>query len=150
MSKSSEIQKRHCRTCEHHNVKANMEPCLRCAKDFESSMWQTRVSEGKEIEKKTITFPILNNLTPNLHSCTLKVIEEVGELMEKLGKGQGANGETVGEDRSKWAVETVCEAMDTAQSAITLADTLCKEYSFDLEELMELHESKLKERGYLK
>lgn len=100
--------------------------------------------------KKVITFPILNNLTPNLHSCTLKVIEEVGELMEKLGKGQGANGEKVGENRSKWAAETVCEAIDTAQSAITLAHTLCKEYGFDLEELMELHESKLKYRGYLK
>ena len=100
--------------------------------------------------KLVISFPILNNLTPNLHSCTLKVLEEVGELMQKLGKGQGANGEKVDENRPKWAVETVCEAIDTAQSAITLAHTLCKKYDFDLEELMELHESKLKTKGYLK
>jgi NTP pyrophosphatase (non-canonical NTP hydrolase) len=121
------------------------------------SLWTPHVIdkeiEWNPIDRKAISFPILNNLTPSTHSCTLKVMEEVGELMQKLGKGQGANGERESPlyiDKQKWAVETVCEAIDTAQSAITLADVLCKEYGFDLEELMELHESKLKEKGYLK
>lgn len=99
---------------------------------------------------ETITFPLLNNLQPNIHSCTLKVMEEVGELMRHLGKGQGASGEKPDTNRNRWASSTVCEAIDTAQSAITLAVELCKEYGFDLEELMELHESKLKSKGYLK
>jgi len=96
-----------------------------------------------------ITFPILNNLEPNTTSCTMKLIEEFGELMQLLGKKRGASGEIADINRREWALKTVLEALDAAQSAITLADVLCKEYEFELDGLMESHKSKLKERVYL-
>lgn len=101
------------------------------------------------INSESITFPILNNLEPNTTSCTMKLIEEFGELMQLLGKKRGASGEIADINRREWALKTVLEALDAAQSAITLADVLCKEYEFELDGLMESHKSKLKERGYL-
>jgi len=100
-----------------------------------------------------IVFPVLNNLTPTLESCTAKVLEEVGELFQLIGKGRGLSGEsdhTPYLSDKQWAVKTVLESIDVAQSAITLAQTLCEDYTLDFDYLMERHEDKLKVRGYLK
>lgn len=130
-----------CPTCRYDGTINNN--CTPCDSDF----------SGWELESKTISFPICNNLTPNLHSCTLKVIEEFGELMEKLGKGQGANREkhyiSLIKKRT-WAVETIKESIDTAQSAITLAYILAEENGISMDVIMTEHTEKLRERGYLK
>ncbi|WP_407310558.1 nucleotide pyrophosphohydrolase [Desulfosporosinus sp. SB140] len=96
-----------------------------------------------------IKFPILNGLTPTKESCTMKVLEEVGELMQLIGKGQGKSGEKEMIDNRKWAVYSIKESLDTAQAAITMAHTLCEEYDIDIGLMMELHEKKLREKGYL-
>lgn len=100
-----------------------------------------------------IIFPICNNLTPNLHSCTLKVLEEIGELMQRLGKGQGASGErhyiSLTEKRT-WAVATIKESIDTAQASITLAYILAEEHGISMDVIMAEHTEKLREKGYLK
>lgn len=100
-------------------------------------------------EKKGIIFPILNGLTPTTESCTMKVLEEVGELMQLIGKGQGKSGESSDVTNLIWAIRSVEESLDTAQSAITLAHTLCKEYDIYIDVMMEKHEKKLKEKKYL-
>ncbi|HWQ42807.1 MAG TPA: nucleotide pyrophosphohydrolase [Desulfosporosinus sp.] len=100
-------------------------------------------------EKRGIIFPICNGLAPTVESCTMKVLEEVGELMQLIGKGQGKSGEPRRVVNLIWAVRSVEESLDTAQSAITMAHTLCKEYGIDMAEIMEKHEKKLREKGYL-
>lgn len=104
----------------------------------------------KDPEKTGIIFPILNNLTPTIESCTMKLIEELGELMQLIGKGQGKSGETLKKKTDRWAIDTISEALDVAQSAITMFHTLSKEYGINSDIMMEIHEEKLKERGYLK
>jgi NTP pyrophosphatase (non-canonical NTP hydrolase) len=101
------------------------------------------------MNKTGITFPILNNLTPTVESCTMKVLEEVGELMQLIGKGQGRSGENLINIGDTWAVYSISEALDVAQSAITMAHMLCEKYEFDLETMMKRHTNKLKEKGYL-
>ena len=101
-------------------------------------------------EPKCISLPILNGLTPTVESCTMKVLEEVGELMQLIGKGQGKSGEKGNIADIMWAVRSVEESMDTAQSAITMACTLCEEYGIDINEIVKAHEEKLREKGYLK
>lgn len=97
-----------------------------------------------------IIFPILNNLTPTVESCTAKVLEEVGELFQLIGKHKGASGEEQTMSPKAWAIRTTLESIDVAQSAITLAQTICEDYTLNFDYLMERHEDKLKARGYLK
>ena len=134
-----------CGNCKYEPLDSNKRPCSKCAWDDEKGY-----SRWKPMDRKDIKFPILNGLRPTVESCTMKLLEEIGETMQLIGKGQGKSGEPEIMTKLKWASLTVCESIDTAQSAITLAHTLCKEYNLDLEELMELHESKLKSKGYLK
>jgi len=98
-----------------------------------------------------IALPILNGLTPTTESCTMKVLEEVGELMQLIGKGQGKSGEelTCAGGKIDWAIRAIMEAIDTAQSAITMAHTMCEEHNIDLSEMMDIHSMKLAKKGYL-
>ena len=97
-----------------------------------------------------IVFPILNNLTPTVDSCTSKVLEEVGELFQLIGKHKGASGEEQIMLPRAWTIRMALESIDVAQSAITLAQTLCEDYTLNFDYLMQQHEDKLTERGYLK
>lgn len=108
--------------------------------------------QGEERVEKGIIFPILTNLTPTVESCTMKVLEEVGELMQLIGREQRKSGEKVGFVGRKrdWVIATISEAIDTAQASITMAQTLCEEHNINLNVIMEEHERKLRERGYLK
>ena len=98
-----------------------------------------------------ISFPILNNIKPTIESCTMKVLEEVGELMQLLGKGQSKSGEQKSwpENEELWVLNTIEESLDVAQSAITLAYTLCQKYMIDMDIITEHHEEKLRDKEYL-
>jgi NTP pyrophosphatase (non-canonical NTP hydrolase) len=105
----------------------------------------------KIIEKTSISFPILNNLTPTVESCTMKVLEEVGELMQMIGKEQRKSGELAyARRKNDWALLTISEALDVAQASVTMALALCTEYEIDINGATERHEMKLREKGYLK
>ena len=97
-----------------------------------------------------IAFPILNNLTPTVESCTMKVLEEVGELMQLIGKDQGRSGETTYMEKVDWNIRVIEEAFDVAQSAVTMAHTLCNKHGIDIDMMIRDHKEKLYERGYLK
>lgn len=88
----------------------------------------------------SITFPIPNGINPDLHSCTLKIWEEVGELMQVLGRDRGTEW---------WVHRAIEEAFDGAQALVTLANMLANENNIDLSEKMVEHEAKLIRKGYL-
>ena len=93
-------------------------------------------------------FTKLNNLTPTVESCTMKLIEELGELLQVIGKNNQASGEQHSMNTSPERL--IGEAFDVAQSAVTMIYTVADKWGIDIEMQQELHEKKLKMRGYLK
>lgn len=93
-----------------------------------------------------ISFKKLNGLTPTIESCTLKLIEELGELLQLIGKGQGMSGENAPPALPGRMIE---EAFDVAQSAVTMIYTLADRYSVDVDQFTKYHLEKLEEKGYL-
>ena len=67
--------------------------------------------------------------------------------MQIIGKKSKASGEIVG---SFDAADLIMEYMDVAQSAVTAINVLCEKYGYDPKIVSELHEEKLREKGYLK
>jgi len=106
---------------------------------------------GRQMNQVSISFPALNNLTPTVESCTMKLIEELGELLQIIGKGNQMSGELprlkTGERNPLRLIE---EAFDVAQSAVTMIYTVAEKWDIDIEYQRELHEKKLRDRGYLK
>lgn len=100
--------------------------------------------------KNTVTPPILNNLTPTPESCTMKVLEEVGELMQMIGKHSGLSGEKPTMSDEVRIRRTIFEALDVAQSAVTMANVLCELHGLELETFVVSHEDKLRKKGYLR
>lgn len=122
-------------------------PCFDCFGDT----WHWEPKDLAIETADSITFPILNNLKPTEASCTAKVLEEVGELFQLIGKGQGMSGEKQDFlDKENWAYDVAAEALDTAQAALTMAHTICGHYNISLDNMMVNHRQKLLERGYLK
>lgn len=96
-----------------------------------------------------IFLPKLNGLTPSIDSCTMKLIEELGELLQLIGKGNQASGEPKA-DLDISPERVISEAFDVAQSAVTMIHTISQKYGIDIFEQLELHEQKLRKKGYLK
>jgi len=135
-----------CRDCKYFKTNGYTEPCSSC-----DLVLTPHFERQEKVDKISISFPILNNLTPTVPSCTNKLIEELGELLQIIGKGQGQSGEKLGvKEQSYLATNMIAEAFDVAQSAVTMAHTLATEYDIDLVGMMEAHTMKLRERGYLK
>jgi hypothetical protein len=131
-----------CDNCRFEKLTVDDYPCDICSPSF---------SEWKPVNE-SISFFILNNLTPTLESCTKKVFEEIGELMQLLGKGQGESGESTVErlnNQSKWVRRTAEEALDGAQSLVTLFCVLLDEPN-DREIALQGHIKKLRKKEYLK
>lgn len=97
-----------------------------------------------------ISFNHLNSLTPTIESCTMKLIEELGELLQIIGKGNQASGELLrlktGERNPLRLIE---EAFDVAQSAVTMIYAISDKWGISVDEQRLLHERKLVEKGYL-
>jgi len=103
--------------------------------------------------KEFVSLPRLNNLNPTLESCTMKVLEEVGEVMQLLGKGQRKSGESENSilviDEAEYEVLLACEAMDLAQSAVTMMYEVCRHFGIIEEDVIKTHEEKLLMKGYM-
>jgi hypothetical protein len=136
-----------CCDCKDEDLTVNVSPCLNCYGTEKKRNWVP-----KKVIKNTegITFPVLNNLTPTLTSCTAKVYEEIGELMQCLGKGKRMSGEQIPEkDHAEWVYDTIAEVLDGIQSLITLLDLLAKENNVDIEWELGRHTDKMVRKGYL-
>lgn len=143
MSECGEMKQRQicCETCKYLPLDMDEGPCEKCFDEYEFGNYQPN---------RSIILPYLNGLTPTLESCKAKVYEEIGELMQCLGKHRRMSGENTPEmDRREWAYNTISEALDGAQSLVTLINTLAEEYEIDVQEEVGRHVSKMARKGYL-
>jgi NTP pyrophosphatase (non-canonical NTP hydrolase) len=101
-------------------------------------------------EYKTIALPKLNNLTPTIESTTLKLMEEVGEFSQVVGKFRGLSGEKEIYEKKEITKKMVEELLDVAQVAVSLMFVLEDEYDINIDESVEHHITKLKNKNYIK
>jgi NTP pyrophosphatase (non-canonical NTP hydrolase) len=101
------------------------------------------------MERKTISLPRLNKLTPTLESTMLKITEEVGELAQVIGKYRGLSGEKNVMDQSEIVRSIVSELLDVAQTATSMMFVIEELYGIDMSKEMEKHIEKLQSKGYL-
>jgi len=128
--------------------------CVNCKK--ESTCNGNICLSGEWFEpkyKEFVSLPKLNGLNPTLESCTMKVLEETGEVMQLLGKGQRKSGESKNSilviDDKEYGILLACEAMDLAQSALTMMYEVCGKFGIIEEDIIRSHEEKLLLKGYL-
>lgn len=102
------------------------------------------------MQKKTVSLPKLNNLSPTIESTALKLMEETGELAQAIGKMRGLSGEA--DKCSEKEVMTIItrELLDVAQTAVSMMFVLEEQYGVDLEQAWDEHINKLLKKGYLK
>ncbi|MGE5423320.1 MAG: MazG-like family protein [Ignavibacteriales bacterium] len=101
------------------------------------------------METKTISLPKLNRLTPTLESTALKLMEEAGELAQAIGKLRGLSGERVRLSEQEAVVNITNELLDVAQTAISMMFVMEEKYGADIDESVEKHIEKLRQKGYL-
>ncbi|SPF51167.1 hypothetical protein SBF1_50051 [Candidatus Desulfosporosinus infrequens] len=107
-------------------------------------------AKGREDDAiEFISFDRLNGLLPTIESCTYKLIEELGELLQVIGKNNQMSGEKprlkTGEGNPLRLIE---EAFDVAQSAVTMIYTIADKWGISVEDQRILHEKKLISKGY--
>lgn len=103
-----------------------------------------------ENEYKELSLPKLNNLKPNLESTALKLMEEAGELAQVIGKQRGLNGEKISKDKKDIYESLSSELLDVAQVAVSMMFVLEEEYNIDIDDKVNNHIKKLKDKGYIK
>ncbi len=101
------------------------------------------------MERKTISLPKLNKLTPTLESTMLKITEEVGELAQVIGKYRGLSGEKNVMSDAEVVRSIVSELLDVAQTATSMMFVIEELYGIDMGAEMERHIEKLQRKGYL-
>jgi NTP pyrophosphatase (non-canonical NTP hydrolase) len=99
---------------------------------------------------KTISLPRLNNLTPTIESTTLKLMEEVGEFSQVVGKFRGLSGESQTYEKQEITKKMVEELLDVAQVAVSLMFVLEDEYNINIDDSVDKHIEKLKLKNYIK
>lgn len=102
------------------------------------------------MEKKTVTLPKLNNLSPTMESTALKLMEEAGELAQVIGKFRGLNGEQVTVEEKIVIKMITKELLDVAQTAVSMMFVLEDLYGVNIESALDEHMDKLIEKGYIK
>lgn len=126
-----------CKNCAH--LKSDRVNCHLCS-------W-INLSYWKSNEVSAISFKRLNGLNPTIESCTMKLIEELGELLQIIGKGNQASGEPQSMNLSPERL--IGEAFDVAQSAVTMIYTVADKWGIDVGTQCSSHEAKLIAKGYL-
>lgn len=101
------------------------------------------------MKTKTLSLPKLNQLNPTLESTALKLMEEAGELAQAIGKYRGLSGEKVEMDEDTVVKEIAWELLDVAQTAVTMMFVMEEQFAIDIESLLQEHQQKLQNKGYL-
>lgn len=102
------------------------------------------------VEKKTITLPRLNNLSPTMESTALKLMEETGELAQAIGKFRGLNGEIITVDETEVIRMITKELLDVAQTAVSMMFVIEENYGVSIDDAVSEHITKLINKGYIK
>lgn len=108
------------------------------------------MKELNNTQFKNISLPRLNNLKPSIESTALKLMEEAGELAQLIGKYRGLNGEVCTMEEKQVVDKISEELLDVAQVAISMMFVLEENYDIDINEKVESHIQKLKNKGYIK
>jgi hypothetical protein len=97
----------------------------------------------------TFTIPKLKGINPSLESAVLKLVEEVGEVAERVGKYRGINGENFElPDAEENKHELFKELIDVIQATCTVLNTI-KATDADIDYyLRTTHLKKMISRGY--
>lgn len=96
---------------------------------------------------KTITLPKLNGLSPTIESTMIKLSEEAGELAREVGKFRNMSGEKNIHNAN--INQKICEELiDVAQVAVTFLFVM-ESHGVDVNNAIEKHIMKMKEKGYL-
>lgn len=101
------------------------------------------------MEKKTISLPRLNNLSPTMESTALKLMEETGELAQAIGKFRGLNGEAVTVAEKEVVKMITKELLDVAQTAVSMMFVIEEAYGVSIEDAVKEHIAKLVQKGYI-
>ncbi|MCF8011264.1 MAG: MazG-like family protein [Clostridiales bacterium] len=101
------------------------------------------------MQKKIVTLPRLNNLTPTMESTALKLMEEAGELAQVIGKFRGMSGEATALEEQEVLRRITGELLDVAQTAVSMMFVLEENHGVDIETELQEHIKKLKEKNYL-
>lgn len=101
------------------------------------------------MQKKIIALPRLNNLSPTMESTALKLMEEAGELAQAIGKLRGMSGEDRELEEHEVLRRIAGELLDVAQTAVSMMFVLEETYGVDIDQELENHIKKLREKGYL-
>ncbi|MDD2497016.1 MAG: MazG-like family protein [Desulfitobacteriaceae bacterium] len=101
------------------------------------------------MEKKTISLPRLNNLSPTMESTALKLMEETGELAQAIGKFRGLNGEAVTVAEKEVVKMITKELLDVAQTAVSMMFVIEEAYGVSIEAAVKEHITKLVQKGYI-
>lgn len=101
------------------------------------------------MQKKIIALPRLNNLSPTMESTALKLMEEAGELAQAIGKLRGMSGEECRLEEHEVLRRIAGELLDVAQTAVSMMFVLEETYGVDIDQELENHIKKLREKGYL-
>jgi len=97
----------------------------------------------------SLSLPELS-IEPGLTDTFLKISEEAGELVQVIGKRSGMSGETrdILDDESRGR-ELSLALLDVAQCCVTLLCIMAKRNNLNVEGLLQKHEEKLREHGYI-
>lgn len=95
-------------------------------------------------------FPRLNGLKKiTMESTALKLMEEAGELSQAIAKFRGINGEEVVHSEKEIAEKISSELLDVMQVCASMAYVLEDEYEINMNELIDEHIQKMRDKGYL-
>ena len=98
---------------------------------------------------KLLHLPRLQIPGVDLLTTVCKIQEEIGELMQFIGKGAGASGEPRSMERQAVLTGAALELLDIAQCCFTMMYILADCYQLSLQPYMEKHLAKLRRKGYL-
>ena len=102
------------------------------------------------MEKKTISLPKLNNLSPTMESTALKLMEETGELAQAIGKFRCLNGEVIRLEENEVVTMITEELLDVAQTAVSMMFVIEEKYGVNIDLAVSEHIAKLVRKGYIK
>lgn len=137
---------------EHHNSSAvykAMELHLCKLKD-KGYIHSKQIGEISLKDGQLVMFLPRLDIQPDLTQTFLKLAEEAGELVQIVGKRSGLSGESRNllEGRKR-DIELSLALLDVAQCCVTMLYIMAESYNVDVGKLMEHHENKLREHGYL-
>lgn len=102
------------------------------------------------METIKLELPILDSLDLKLEPTVLKLVEEVGEFSQVVGKFRKMSGESIEISDREVNEKLQEELIDVAQTVCSLIYILSRDHGIEFNRGIEEHIDKLKRKGYIK